>query len=263
MLSSKADNLRIVAATIPSSADGTTTVTALNQLIAGEVALAQAASQLGSSPSAVTSSQVAAIAAAAVDVHQAWLQVQTASPTLGKLAPAAALTAVSLRGAQHRHEVRASVREWVAKVNNILTQSANGRSDLAAVFSQISNCQMTPDQGAQLLNSVASNRDSVLQQLAALPAPTAKTQRLTANFQTALQNSAEADRHYADWVLAQVNWYYSSPVGCPSGVLPSDNNKSAGDAASGVATSAKQNFVDAYNPLAREFGFKTWNASDI
>ncbi|MEI6694393.1 MAG: hypothetical protein WCL12_06725 [Actinomycetes bacterium] len=262
-LSVKADNLRIVAAMMPASSDSTTTVTALNQLQSAEVALAQATSQLGASPSAVTSSQIAAIAAAATGVHQAWVQVQTTSPNLGKLAPSSSLTVAALHGAAHRHEARASVRNWVAKVNNILTQSANGRSDLASMFAKVSNCLMTPDQGAQLLNSVASNRDSVLQQLAALPAPTAKTQNLTTTLQSAIQSSAEADRHYADWVLAQTSWYYESPVGCPSGVLPSDGNKSAGDAASGLATGAKQQFVDAYNPLAQEFGFKTWTASNI
>ena len=101
---------------------------------------------------------------------------------------------------------------------------------------------------------MADNRQSILQQLGSLQAPTGQADDVVTLLQQALQHSIEADRHYRDgfFSIAQAN------VGCP--VPPTASFRLAAQSNT-RATSAKKRFVSIFNPLAGRFNRRTWSAS--
>jgi serine/threonine-protein kinase len=145
---------------------------------------------------------------------------------------------------------------FVGRVEGFLAQSANGRREIVNALAQVGRCSISPSDGAVRVSSVARNRQSVLNQLAALRTPTAQTARIAELLQGALRHSVEADRHYRDWL----RYGYSQSGSCS----PShDSEYSAGDQESYKATTAKKAFLRVFNPLARRFGRRTWTEIEI
>ena len=106
---------------------------------------------------------------------------------------------------------------------------------------------------ARRIGSVAKNRQSILQQLGSLTAPTAATDRMVTLLQRSLQNSIEADRHYQD--------AYGSTSTCP---IPINNPSFTLAAASDRrATTAKALFVAQFDPLATSLHRKAWTAGQF
>lgn len=158
------------------------------------------------------------------------------------------------------------LREVATKLEGILDQSSSGRGRVGALVDGVRNgCQFTPEAAEQEINGVIANRQSVLNQLAALDAkgnPEAIT--LVQQLQSALQASIDADVGYRDWmVYLYTTYYYTEPIGCPGGFPPTNASFDAGQAASGRATAAKQAFVATFNPIASRYGLATWDASQI
>lgn len=202
------------------------------------------------------------------DAEKHRTDAQSAYATLGREAkiPVIALTG-SLATVRQRvsslqgNELR--LKTFTVKLDRMLNEAANGRGEIGRVIAQTQRCELAPEDAASQIDSVADNRQSVLNQLAALPAPTPKTQQVLAALQRGLTHSREADRQYALWIRNQTSWYYLPPVGCPSGVMPRDEffNRAANESAQ--STTAKRQFVGLYNPLARRFGLRQRSESDI
>lgn len=157
------------------------------------------------------------------------------------------------------------LRAVVLKLDVILTQSSQGRGEVAPLVTGVKACTVSPSEAGTKIDSVVRNRQSVLDQVSALDTfgnPDAVS--LVAQLHEAVQASIDADRHYREWMTyLYTDYYYTYPIGCPSGAAPTNAAFDAGQAASGRATAAKAAFVDAYNPIAGRFGVATWAEKDI
>jgi len=145
----------------------------------------------------------------------------------------------------------AAVRTFVDRIENVLAQSADGRSEIGTALSAGFKCSISPREAGRRIASVADNRQSILGQIGTLPTPTDETGVDVTRLQGALQQSIEADRHYRDG-------FYTVPAGsrCP---LPGNVGFVLAAKSDAQATAAKRRFVRAFNPLARQFGRKTWS----
>jgi DNA-binding winged helix-turn-helix (wHTH) protein len=166
------------------------------------------------------------------------------------------LSAVVLRGHNGGSPSGSSteVRTFVDRLENVLDQSSRGRQEVANTLTAGLDCLITPRAAARRIASAAENRQSILDQIASMRAPSAETGRVATLLQRALQESIEADRHYRDGFAG------AAPADCP----PSRGRDFAlARAADARATAAKERFVIAFNPLARRFDRRTWLASEF
>ena len=145
-----------------------------------------------------------------------------------------------------------SLAPFVDRIENVLAQSASGRQEIARALSDAAGCKAANADVARRIGSVAENRQSILQQLGSLTAPTAATDRMVTLLQRSLQNSIEADRHYQ---LA-----YGSSSMCPIPKSPSLTLAAASDRR---ATTAKALFVAQFDPLATRLHRKAWTAGQF
>ena len=146
----------------------------------------------------------------------------------------------------------ASLVPFVDRVENVLRQSASGRQEIARALSDAAGCKASNEDVARRIGSVAENRQSILQQLGSLTAPTPATDRMVTLLQQGLQNSIEADRHYHD--------AYLSSSTCPIPKNPSFVLAAASDRR---ATAAKELFVAQFDPLATSLHRKAWTAGQF
>ena len=146
----------------------------------------------------------------------------------------------------------ASLAPFVDRVENMLTQSAAGRREIAAALNDVGKCKVPNAVAAQRIDSVADNRQSILQQLGTMTAPTAATDRILTLLQRSLQNSIEADRHYALGLRGSAS--------CP---LPKNPSFTLAAAADRDATTAKELFVARFDPLATSLQRRTWSAGEF
>jgi DNA-binding winged helix-turn-helix (wHTH) protein/uncharacterized protein Yka (UPF0111/DUF47 family) len=173
------------------------------------------------------------------------------------LAVAAAVLAVLVTrnpegGSSTQAPTDARVATFVDRIENVLEQSAAGRREIRAALNGGFGCSISPDEAARRISSVADNRQSILEQLGSLRAPTPKTDEIVTLLQRALQQSIEADRHYRDGFLE-----LQAGTRCP---LPRNAAFKLAAKSDKVATLAKERFVAAFNVLARENGRPTWSA---
>jgi DNA-binding SARP family transcriptional activator len=155
-------------------------------------------------------------------------------------------------GAQSRsdHELQT----FVSRLENFLAQSHEGRSEITAAIGAAFGCKLPPHRAAERLNRVQRNRQSLLQQVAALSVPDSEEARKASDlFQKAEQASIAADWHYRDWLLARER----------CGPPDSSPEITAALAADRRATLAKRAFVAVFNPLARRIGDPVWTADQF
>jgi DNA-binding SARP family transcriptional activator len=148
----------------------------------------------------------------------------------------------------------AALRTFVAKVENFLVQSRDGRREVASAIGGVFDCKLTPHAAVVRLNRVQRNRQSLLQQVAALSVPDDEAAlRASDLLQKAAHASIEADWHYRDSLLGRTR--------CgPPGVSP---DLQAAHAADLEATRAKQRFLAVFNRLARRFDQPAWTAAEF
>lgn len=144
------------------------------------------------------------------------------------------------------------VRSFVYKLENFLTQSHDGRVQVTRAIAGAFDCSLPPDVAAAQLDQVQRNRQSLLQQVAALQVPDSGAALHASDlFQKATHASIAADWIYRDWLR-------SRPA-CPrGGRLPA-----AARAADARATALKQQFLVSFNPLAERLGRRTWKANEF
>jgi DNA-binding SARP family transcriptional activator len=176
-----------------------------------------------------------------------WPILAAAALLIGAVFAAAVVATRDSRGS-------APLRPFVTKIENFLVQSREGRREVAAAIRQASRC-MTPRHDALVrLARVERNRQSLLDQIAALSVPDdSAARRASDELQQAIQRSIHADRLYSDWLGAS--------RGCPPRGGGRDLRAAAH--ADSDATVAKRSFVAVFNPLARRFGQEVWTATEI
>jgi serine/threonine-protein kinase len=146
----------------------------------------------------------------------------------------------------------ADIAPFVDRVENVLAQSASGRREIGRALNDALACKISNADAAQRIGSVADNRQSILQQLGSLNAPTPATDKLLTLLQQGLQQSIAADRHYRDG--------FRSSTSCPLSKNPSFTMAAASDQR---ATTAKELFVARFDPLATRLHRRAWTAGEF
>ena len=180
-----------------------------------------------------------------------WVVAALAVLAVVVAAAALILTRNSGGGAASETTTNADIGVFVDRIENVLAQSAAGRREIRAALNAGLNCSISPDEAARRISSVADNRQSILQQLGSLQAPSQEAADMVTLLQRALQQSIEADRHYRDGFLE-----IQAGTRCP---LPSNPAFDLAANSDRLATVAKRRFVAAFNPLARSGERPTWS----
>ena len=144
------------------------------------------------------------------------------------------------------------LRSFVFTLENFLDQSREGRVEVTRVLRGAFDCSLSPGVAAAQLDSVQENRQSLLEELAALHVPDDRAAQRTADLlQKAVHASIAADWIYRDWLRSHTS--------CVRGSRPPPK---AGRA-DARATTSKRRFVTAFNPLAKTFGRKSWRQDEF
>ena len=104
------------------------------------------------------------------------------------------------------------------------------------------------------VSRVVANPQGLLRQLAGLQAHTRQATKALRLLRAGLQHSIEADIRYRD------GFYALGTSGCP---LPPNQSCTLARQSDTRASTAKQQFVAAYNPIAKRVGRRTWSATEI
>jgi DNA-binding SARP family transcriptional activator len=170
------------------------------------------------------------------------------------IAAAALALVLSRGGSSGASRDGGELRAFVVKLENFLGQSRNGRREIARTVNGAFDCSLTPQAAVRRLNRVQRNRQSLLQQVAALSVPDDRDAvRSSDLFQRSVGASIEADWHYRDWLETLRR------CGAPS---PSAELRAA-RVADAQATRTKRAFLSAFDPLARRFDQRVWRASEF
>jgi serine/threonine protein kinase len=172
------------------------------------------------------------------------------------LGAAAAAAFLATRDSDGGATTTAELWPFVNRIENVLEQSASGRREIAIALKGGFDCSIPPSEAGRRIESVADNRQSILQQLGSLQAPTGQADDVVTLLQQALQHSIEADRHYRDGFVAVAEVKRSCPL------LPDPNFRLAGRS-DARATAAKKRFAAAFAPLARRVHRRVWSAGEI
>jgi hypothetical protein len=138
-----------------------------------------------------------------------------------------------------------NLRPVVLKLENFLSQSSQGREQVVALVRDVRACKLPPRRGLARLDLVERNRQSLLDQLAALSVPDDRRALGASDLlQKAIQASIASDLAYRGWL--------ASARACPHDPPPTR-------AADSRATAAKTAFTRVFNPLALRFGAEPWD----
>jgi DNA-binding SARP family transcriptional activator len=176
-----------------------------------------------------------------------------ATAGLAAVAAGAAALALTLGGSSNS-ATSGELRSFVDKLEGFLVQSHEGRTAVAAAVRGAFDCSLSPHEANVRLNRVQRNRQSLLQQAAALAVPNTQEALVASDlFQQSVHASFSADGHYSDWLSARKR------CGPPS----RSPDLRAARAADAAATRTKRKFVAAFDPLARRFHRQEWAAGDF
>jgi DNA-binding SARP family transcriptional activator len=169
---------------------------------------------------------------------------------LAAAAAAGATAALVVGLGNSQNPSKADLAAFVGKVENFLVQSRDGRHEVRDAVAAVGRCRLTPRAAALRLDRVQRNRQSLLQQVAALSVPDGpEALRTSDRFQKAVQASIAADWHYRDWLLGRTRCGKPSPNRDLHQAWLADRH----------ATRAKRAFIAEFNPLAQRFGRRQWS----
>lgn len=141
---------------------------------------------------------------------------------------------------------------FAVKVDNLLRQSSDGRASITSTIRAALACGLAPRAAARQITAAERNRQSLLQQVAALGVPDdPEAIRIAGLFQRALAASIDADWRYRDWLAAL--------KACPRGSAP----PAAVVAADARSTKLKTAFAQAWNPVAARYGLPLRSPQEI
>jgi len=146
----------------------------------------------------------------------------------------------------------AQLRSFVFTLENFLQQSHEGRVAAVRVLKGAFDCSLPPQVAAGQLDGVQENRQSLLEQLAALHVPEGnEALQISDLLQKASHASIAADWIYRDWLRTKTSCVRGSRAPAAAG------------RANARATALKARFLAAFNPLATRLGRRTWRADQF
>jgi DNA-binding SARP family transcriptional activator len=180
-----------------------------------------------------------------------WLLLAAAALALAGVVGAAVLLRDG--GGNESPEPRASgLRPFVFKLENFLAQSHDGREQVRRAVTGALECRLAPARAEARLDSVQRNRQSILQQLAALNVPAGEAPLRSSDLlQKAIAASIAADGVYRDWLRERRSCRSGGPP--PPAARKADAN----------ATRLKREFLVAFDPLAKRFHQRVWQADEF
>lgn len=147
-------------------------------------------------------------------------------------------------------------QQQAAELNNLLSNSTVDRSQVVAAAADIANCgNLQADENT--MTQAQTSRQNLVNQLGALSLGSLP-QGLVADLSSAWTASASADGYYAAWAADES----SSFNGCTNNNTSDSNYQSAGSS-DVQASTAKGAFVNAWNPVAQQFGLTTYQPSQL
>jgi DNA-binding SARP family transcriptional activator len=150
-------------------------------------------------------------------------------------------------GSAPKTERGAETRTFVAKVENLLEQAHEGRVAVRQALARAVRCELPLGEAASDIEDVRENRQSLLQQVAALSVPDdARAQETVTLLQRALAASFAADLGYSRDLRRSRS--------CPPKLRTAPGAK---------AHRLKLQLVSVFNPLARRYGLPTWSADAV
>jgi DNA-binding SARP family transcriptional activator len=166
---------------------------------------------------------------------------------------AAVIAAVVLSGGSAKSSDSAR-RAFTTKLENFLVQSRDGRREISSAIARVTHCKSSLRSAVIQLDTVQQNRQSLLQQIAALSVPDAEEAHRSADrLQQAIQASIGADAKYREWLAMRRRCGRSRPT----------PELRAAHAADVRATTAKRRFLAVFDPLARRLGQEVWSAGEF
>lgn len=142
-------------------------------------------------------------------------------------------------------------------IAGILSDTSSARSAVVKAVNAVGACTQNTTSGISTLQSSVQSRTSDAQIAGQLPVGAIPGgQRLRSLLVSLLQDSAAADKGYAQWM------HDIATQGCPVNTT-TDSGHLAGDQASTSATQDKRNFVAQWNPLATQFGLTPYTADNL
>ncbi|MEE4542580.1 hypothetical protein V2S66_11460 [Streptomyces sp. V4-01] len=147
-----------------------------------------------------------------------------------------------------------------AALDALVSQSADERSQVSAAVADAEQCG--PDAGlgqdATTLQGAADTRTSLAEQATALPMDAVAGGSDAAQLlSTALDASSSADADYARWATALADGT------CRTGATHDQSDYVSGGQDSTTAQQAKSAFVDAWNPIAQQYGLATRSVDEF
>jgi hypothetical protein len=143
-------------------------------------------------------------------------------------------------------------------LSNLLTQSAAQRSGVVAAVAEIGTCGNL-NAAQSTLQGAVDERQTLLGQLDELQLPTVpNASQFLQLLNSAWQSSESSDNSYTQWAQDEMD----HPTGCVPGDH-SDPNFEAAQTTDQQANTAKQSFVNLWNPVATQYGLPTWTPDQL
>ncbi len=149
-------------------------------------------------------------------------------------------------------------------IESRVPDSTAARRQVVEAVAGHTNCTLTDSDVLALLQDGATTRSSILATLQGLSvAGVPNGTQLVDALERAMRYSIDADEAYQQWVLNTPQYSYGSGIAyCP----PPQNGEYSFDRAQALsesASSAKQEFVAIWNPLAVELGLRVFSEEDL
>jgi hypothetical protein len=149
-------------------------------------------------------------------------------------------------------------------LDGALADAHNGRKALQDMLKRVEDCKTTPSAASADARRIQANlRKSLADALANISTDGVQHgDRLKAEFALAMKTSARADGDYADWAdsVPSPQFSHNSLGQCGPTVSGADQRfQQAFAHDSDDATTFKKQFIDLYNPIAKQYDLKQWS----
>lgn len=153
-----------------------------------------------------------------------------------------------------------SPADQASSLDQLLDRSAESRSSVVSAVKAVEACSSPASVSAAstALKNAEQERSTLISELDALDlSRVSGSADATTHLRTAWQHSQDADAAYAAWADAMASG------GCTPGSAPHDDNYKTASASSSQATSAKNAFIQRWNPIAERYGLPTRTSDRI
>ncbi|NUR30617.1 MAG: hypothetical protein HOV83_32995 [Catenulispora sp.] len=149
----------------------------------------------------------------------------------------------------------ADPKNQAAAVQTILNAAKNDRENLVGAVDLVSKCRNLSSAVSQLQQVTQGRRAELSRAQALSLTALANGTQIASSLVTALQHSVAADVAYLAWA--------QKVAGSCSKANLADHQRTVGDDESKAATTAKKQFVAAWNPVAQQYGYATIAYTDV